>query len=96
MREVEAVCRLYENAVELHQQGIHIVCVDEKTGIQALERVAPTKPLASTFVTRIEFEYIRHGTQCLTIHLLNRFVGLIVVVHSRSKLSYYFCRAALV
>ncbi len=35
------------------------------TGIQALERVAPTKPLRPGLVEREEFEYKRHGTQSL-------------------------------
>jgi hypothetical protein len=35
------------------------------TGIQALERIAPTKPTKSGLVERREFEYTRHGTQCL-------------------------------
>jgi hypothetical protein len=35
------------------------------TGIQALERVAPTKPMKPGQVERVEFEYKRHGTQCL-------------------------------
>ena len=45
---------------------------DEKTGIQALERAAPTKPMQpgvagqTDKVERQEYEYIRHGTQCLT------------------------------
>ena len=38
---------------------------DEKTGIQALERAAPTLPLKPGVVERPEYEYIRHGTQCL-------------------------------
>ena len=38
---------------------------DEKTGIQALERAAPTLPLKPGLVERPEYEYIRHGTQCL-------------------------------
>jgi transposase len=41
------------------------VSVDEMTGIQALERVAPTQPMHPGRVERREFEYIRHGTQCL-------------------------------
>jgi hypothetical protein len=32
------------------------------TGIQALERGAPTQPMQSGQVERQEFEYIRHGT----------------------------------
>ena len=43
--------------------------VDEKTGMQALERIAPTKPGRPGLVERREFEYIRHGTQCLIASL---------------------------
>lgn len=39
-----------------------MVSTDELTGIQALERKAPTKPMRSGLVERREFEYIRHGT----------------------------------
>jgi hypothetical protein len=35
------------------------------TGIQALERIAETKPMKPGLVERREFEYTRHGTQCL-------------------------------
>jgi transposase len=35
------------------------------TGIQAWERIAPTKPMKPGLVERREFEYTRHGTQCL-------------------------------
>ncbi len=35
------------------------------TGIQALERIAPTKPMRPGLVERREFEYKRHGTQSL-------------------------------
>ena len=42
-----------------------MVSVDEKTGIQALERAAETKPLRVGEVEKQESEYIRHGTQCL-------------------------------
>jgi DDE superfamily endonuclease len=63
---VQEVCGCYLQAQRLWQEeGIHTVCVDEKTGIQALERQAPTKPMKSGLVERPEFEYQRHGTQCL-------------------------------
>lgn len=39
------------------------------TGIQALERGAPTKPSIPGEVERREFEYVRHGTQCLIANL---------------------------
>lgn len=35
------------------------------TGIQALERIAPTQPMRPGRVERREFEYTRHGTQSL-------------------------------
>ena len=35
------------------------------TGIQALERIAPTQPMTSGRIERREFEYERHGTQTL-------------------------------
>ena len=43
--------------------------VDEKPGIQALERKVPTKPMRPGVPERQEFEYTRHGTQCLTANL---------------------------
>jgi transposase len=46
-------------------EGVHTVSVDEMTGIQALERIAPTRPMKPGQVERREFEYTRHGTQCL-------------------------------
>ncbi len=39
------------------------------TGIQALERKYPTKPMRPGKTERREFEYIRHGTQCLIANL---------------------------
>jgi len=39
--------------------------VDEMTGIQALERTVPDHPPKPGQCVRIEFEYIRHGTQAL-------------------------------
>lgn len=38
---------------------------DEKTGIQANERAHPTRSMKPGLVERVEFEYIRHGTQTL-------------------------------
>lgn len=63
---VEAVCDVYANAQQLHESGVHVVSVDEKTGMQAVERKYPTKPTRPGMIERREFEYIRHGTLCLT------------------------------
>ena len=50
-------------------KGIHLVSTDEKTGIQALERLYPDIPTGPGRVQRREYEYIRHGTLCLTANL---------------------------
>ena len=60
-----AVCQAYQQAQAFTQQGGHVISTDEKTGIQALERAAPTLPMKPGLVERPEYEYIRHGTQCL-------------------------------
>jgi transposase len=49
----------------LEALGCHVVGTDEMTGIQALERAAPTKPLRPGCPERREHEYIRHGTLSL-------------------------------
>lgn len=42
-----------------------VVCVDERTGIQALERKYPGRPMVPGQCQGHEFEYKRHGTFCL-------------------------------
>lgn len=65
-QEVENVCGAYQAAPEHHErQGAHTVCCDEMTGIQALERAAPDKPVRPEQIARHEFEYRRHGTTTL-------------------------------
>lgn len=60
------MCETYREASKrLEDEGIHTVCVDEKTSIQALEPMAPTKPMRPGQVERREAEYTRHGTQTL-------------------------------
>ena len=63
------MCALYETAPELHKAGVHLMSSDEKTGIQALERKHPDKPMQPGRVTLREHEYIRHGTQTLIANL---------------------------
>src|SRR5207249_986229 len=63
--QVAAVCEVYQHAPAVAQQGGHVISTDEKTGIQALERAAPTLPMKPGLVERPEYEYLRHGTQCL-------------------------------
>lgn len=64
--EARAVCKVYGQAQQLHEQGIHVVCNDEKTGIQAIERESETIPAqAGGKLQKVEHNYKRHGTLCL-------------------------------
>ena len=63
--DIRNVSKTYRAAPDLHRQGVHVVCTDEKTGMQAVERKYPIKPTKPGLIERREFEYIRHGTQCL-------------------------------
>jgi len=64
--QVEVVCACYHDAPALYQRhDTHTICVDEMTGIQALERIAPTLPMRPGQTERREFEYQRHGTVTL-------------------------------
>jgi transposase len=62
---VSDICETYLSATERASQGERTLCLDEMTGIQALERKAPTLKMAPGKIQRREFEYIRHGTQTL-------------------------------
>jgi transposase len=65
-KQVEAVCDTYRMAPAWERtQNTHTVCVDEMTGIQALERTAATKLMIAGKPARLEFEYERHGTLTL-------------------------------
>jgi len=64
--QVQAVCDTYREAPALEKDHrTHTVCIDEMTGIQALERNAPEQPMGPKRCARIEFEYTRHGTLTL-------------------------------
>ena len=61
--QVAVVCACYHDAPALYQRhDTHTICVDEMTGIQALERIAATLPMKPGQSERREFEYKRHGT----------------------------------
>jgi DDE superfamily endonuclease len=59
------VCAVYREAIDA-KATVRTVSIDEMTGIQALERIAPSLPVKPGKVERREFEYVRHGTQTLT------------------------------
>lgn len=62
------VCAVYEQAQERARQGERTISIDEMTGVQALERMYPGKPMeprkpgGKIKVELREFNYIRHGT----------------------------------
>lgn len=64
-QQVQTVCETYQEALVCHAQGGHTISCDEMTGIQALERTQPAKPMRPGEVEKREFEYIRHGTLTL-------------------------------
>ena len=66
---MKEICRLHGQAAKLAGSGIRVVSVDEKTGIQALERAGATLPMKADKGERREYNYIRHGTQVLTGNL---------------------------
>lgn len=59
----------YERAQSLAREGVLVVCMDEKTGIQALGRRHPDHPVRPGLPLRREFEYVRHGSVHLQLAL---------------------------
>jgi len=60
------VTDLYLSTQDRAARGEVVFSVDEKTSIQALERKHPDRLPIPGIPQRIEHEYIRHGTLCLT------------------------------
>jgi hypothetical protein len=58
------ICEVYQAAAGADERH-RTVSIDEMTGIQAQERIAPGLPMKPGKVERCEFEYRRHGTQTL-------------------------------
>ncbi len=61
---IRAVCDAYALA-GTQPAGTRVVSVDEKTSIQAKERIHADKPAKCGFPAKLEAEYRRHGTLCL-------------------------------
>ncbi len=60
--QVETLGTLYAYTVLLATLGVRVISCDAMTGIQALERIAPTQPMQTGQSERVEFEYVRYGT----------------------------------
>ena len=66
--KIADINHLYQTAQERAERGEATVSTDEMTGVQALERKHPDRPLQPGRVLRREFEYIRHGTLSLIVN----------------------------
>lgn len=70
-----------------------VVCFDERTGIQALERKYPTRPMVPGYPELREFEYIRHGTldllAALVVHT-GEVYGACYERHTRIEVADFF------
>jgi transposase len=62
------------------EQGVHVISTEEKSSIQALERLHPPLPMQPGKRSRQlqEYEYIRHGSRCLDRQLLEDATGTII------------------
>jgi len=60
-KKMRAIVRLYIDP----PPGQPALCIDEKTGMQALSRSRALQPAQQRRAARFEFEYQRNGTRCL-------------------------------
>lgn len=66
-RRAREVCDAYLQAPRnFAQSGVHTVCVDEATGLQANEKRAESLPAKPDQPAKEETQYTRHGAVCLT------------------------------
>jgi len=65
VEQVELICNLILDSTQKKYPNCHVVSVDEKSGIQALERYEERGPKSRGFKKRKEYEYVRHGTNTL-------------------------------
>ena len=63
--QVAAVCDVYQQAPAWPSKGDMSSVQMRRPGYKRLERAAPTLPMQPGLVERPEYEYLRHGTQCL-------------------------------
>ncbi len=66
------ICEIRKEAIAYSQKGIRTISIDEKPGIQAIQAIqrdGVILPIQEGKVERGEYNYIRHGTQCLTANM---------------------------
>ena len=59
------ICELILGVISHRWPNVHLISIDEKTGIQAIERKVERAPESQGGHKRVEYEYIRHGTTTL-------------------------------
>jgi hypothetical protein len=64
------LCALYVKALRFYQEGRLVICVDEKTGMQMLQRTYPTQPAQPGTPEKREHESIRHGVRVFIASLV--------------------------
>ncbi len=75
------VCTTYAEAgTKNAHSGARVISVDEKTGIQAIQRNQETLPSKPGLEERMEADYTRHGTLCLIANF-DVVTGKIVAPH---------------
>lgn len=63
--KAKAIGSLYVQSPALYQQGELVICTDEKTGMQILQRLHPTQRARPGHPEKREQDYRRHGTRAL-------------------------------
>jgi transposase len=71
--------------------GALVLCVDEKSQIQALDRTAPILPVLPTTPARMTHDYVRHGTTSL-FAALDVASGSVIAEHHRRHRHQEFLR----
>lgn len=68
--KAHVICQLSVNALRFSQEGRLVICVDEKTGMQILQRKYPTHVVQAGQPEKRDHEYIRHGVRALLASFL--------------------------
>jgi len=80
-KKVHSIVRLYVRP----PRGARVICADEKTQQQILERVHPARPMAAGQPTRLEQTYRRHGVVAILAGLDVRTGRVVVRVRRRRR-----------
>lgn len=65
MAKVGLICEFILASINKEDPNLHVISIDEKTGIQALERLEAKAPVSQGGHLRKEYEYQRHDTTTL-------------------------------